>query len=113
MSNVANGVLIGLFFYLVYVTYQDNKRIIRLLDEQRNLFIYGDTDYSIPHSTKSIDELLVEYEEIRDRDFNERIAKIERELYNGGTTADELHPGVKNIPHQEINTSPSGEEYAE
>lgn len=74
--------------------------------------------------TDEIDTGSTEYEEAmqsaaqREAEFDERILRIKKELdseFKGikqGSVAEELHPDVKNLPHDEVeNTNNPPEEY--
>lgn len=109
-----------LLLFLIYIRYE--KELIKQIKEElinsiyeskeelKTLFINGE------ESKSSIEDMLRIYENERDREFNEKIENLKLELY--GTTADVLHPDLKNIPHEDydaeiIKTQMVAEEYAE
>lgn len=99
-----------LTLYVVKILLDLQKEIIKSEEELKALFINGE------ESKSSIEDMLRIYENERDREFNEKIENLKLELY--GTTADVLHPDLKNIPHEDydaelIKTQMVAEEYAE
>lgn len=109
-----------LLLFLIYIRYekelikQSKEELINSIyeskEELKTLFINGE------ESKSSIEDMLRIYENERDREFNEKIENLKFELY--GTTADVLHPDLKNIPHEDydaeiIKTQMVTEEYAE
>ena len=109
-----------LLLFLIYIRYekefikQNKEELINSIfeskEELKTLFINGE------ESKSSIEDMLRIYENERDREFNEKIENLKLELY--GTTADVLHPELKNIPHEDydaelIKTQMVVEEYAE
>lgn len=109
-----------LLLFLIYIRYekelikQSKEELINSIyeskEELKTLFINGE------ESKSSIEDMLRIYENERDREFNEKIENLKLELY--GTTADVLHPDLKNIPHEDydaeiIKTQMVAEEYAE
>ena len=109
-----------LLLFLIYIRYekelikQSKEELINSIYESnkelKTLFINGE------ESKSSIEDMLRIYENERDREFNEKIENLKLELY--GTTADVLHPDLKNIPHEDydaelIKTQIVAEEYAE
>lgn len=91
--------------------YKSVKKMDELFSAQRDLFLNGDC--SDDSTKKSLDEILQDYEDKRDEDFNKRIKKMEEELYGGGVKAEILHPDIENLPHNKTDTITSKEEYAE
>ena len=112
--------VITLLLFLIFIRYekelikQNKEKLINSIyeskEELKTLFINGEENKS------SIEDMLRIYEDERDREFNEKIENLKLELY--GTTADILHPDLKNIPHEDydaelIKTQMVTEEYAE
>ena len=99
-----------LILYAVKVLLDLQKEITKSNVELKTLFINGE------ESKSSIEDMLLIYENERDKEFNDKIENLKLELY--GTTADVLHPDLKNIPHEDydaeiIKTQMVAEEYAE
>lgn len=109
-----------LLLFLIYIRYekelikQNKEELINSIyeskEELKTLFINGE------ESKSSIEDMFRIYEYERDKEFNEKIENLKLELY--GTTADVLHPDLKNIPHEDydaelIKTQIVTEEYAE
>ena len=110
MLVILNVTVLLLILYVVKVLLDLHKEIIKSEEELKTLFINGE------ESKSSIEDMLRIYENERDREFNEKIENLKLELY--GTTADVLHPDLKNIPHEDyyaelIKTQMVVEEYAE
>ena len=112
--------VITLLLFLIFIRYekelvkQNKEELINSIfeskEELKTLFINGE------ESKSSIEDMLRIYENERDKEFNEKIENLKLELY--GTTADVLHPDLKNIPHEDydaelIKTQMVTEEYAE
>lgn len=110
MLVVLDVTILLLTFYVVKVLFDLQKEVTKSEEELKTLFINGE------ESKSSIEDMLRIYENERDREFNEKIENLKLELY--GTTADVLHPDLKNIPHEDydaeiIKTQMVAEEYAE
>ena len=110
MLVVLDVTILILTLYVVKVLLDLQKEVTKSEEELKTLFINGEEDKS------SIEDMLRIYESERDREFNEKIENLKLELY--GTTADVLHPDLKNIPHEDydaeiIKTQMVAEEYAE
>lgn len=99
-----------LFFSTMSLVIQAQINIlIRKVTEMSDLleeYVSGDVEYGELEST-SVQEHVIEREE----KFDKRISQIKQEI--GMSDAEELHPDVKNLPHEEINqTRPPIEEYS-
>ena len=110
MLIVLDVTVLLLILYAVKVLLDLQKEITKNNGELKTLFVNGE------ESKSSIEDMLRIYEDERDREFNDKIENLKLELY--GTTADVLHPDLKNIPHEDydaeiIKTQIVAEEYAE
>ena len=110
MLIVLDVTVLLLILYVIKVLLDLQKEVTKSEEELKTLFINGE------ESKSSIEDMLRIYEDERDKEFNEKIESLKLELY--GTTADVLHPDLKNIPHEDydaelIKTQMVTEEYAE
>ena len=110
MLVVLDVTILLLTLYVIKVLLDLQKEITKSKKELKTLFVNGE------ESKSSIEDMLRIYENERDREFNDKIENLKLELY--GTTADVLHPDLKNIPHEDydaeiIKTQIVAEEYAE
>ena len=110
MLIVLGVIVFLLILYAIKILLDLQKEVTKSEEELKTLFINGE------ESKSSIEDMLRIYEDERDREFNEKIENLKLELY--GTTADVLHPDLKNIPHEDydaeiIKTQIVAEEYAE
>ena len=110
MLVVLDVTVLFLILYVIKVLLDLQKEVTKSEEELKTLFINGE------ESKSSIEDMLRIYEDERDKEFNEKIENLKLELY--GTTADVLHPDLKNIPHEDydaelIKTQMVAEEYAE
>lgn len=110
MLIVLDVTVLLLILYAIKVLLDLQKEIAKNNGELKTLFVNGE------ESKSSIEDMLLIYENERDKEFNDKIESLKLELY--GTTADVLHPDLKNIPHEDydaeiIKTQMVAEEYAE
>ena len=110
MLIVLDVTVLLLILYAIKVLLDLQTKLTKSNGELKTLFINGE------ESKSSIEDMLLIYENERDREFNDKIESLKLELY--GTTADVLHPDLKNIPHEDydaeiIKTQMVAEEYAE
>lgn len=99
--------LIILIIFEVFLVHTQLRSVNRNLENVSSLleaYIAGETEYE---ETSFIQEHVLE----REAKFDERINQIRQEL--GMSEAEELHPDVKNLPHDEIKENrPPIEEYS-
>lgn len=61
------------------------------------------TDLSDEEFSEKTETLEVsEHISVREAAFDERIARMQKEIERTGTTADILHPSIENLPHDEV-----------